>query len=99
VRPGTLLATSPHSDRPDHDATQALLFQPFELAEGARATARVFAPDGQRQVRFEALREGQQLRLRVASGSPPAGARYALLLPGGRKVPWEKPEQELVVSL
>jgi alpha-D-xyloside xylohydrolase len=99
VRAGTLLVTSPHADRPDHDATQDLRLQPFELAEGARVSAEVFSPDAERQVRFEAQREGQQLRLRVASGSPPSGARYALILPGGREIPWESPNRELVINL
>ena len=99
VRPGTLLLTSPHADRPDHDATEQLLLQPFELADGMRVSADVFSPDAECHVRFEAQREGQKLRLRVASGSPPQGARYALALAGGREIPWETPSRELVVNL
>jgi hypothetical protein len=50
-------------------------------------------------VRFEAQREGQELRLRVAAGSPPPDARYTLVLPGAREIPWETPTKELLVSL
>jgi alpha-D-xyloside xylohydrolase len=99
VRPATLLLTSSDVDRPDHDATQALRLEPFELAEGARVSAEVFSPDAERQLCFEAQHVGQQLRLRIVSGRAPAGARYTLVLPGGREIPWKTPDQELVVSL
>ena len=99
MRAGTLLITSPDSDGFEHDATAALELQPFQLQEGARASAQVFAPDGQRQLRFEASREGGQLRLRLVEGAPPAKARYRLALAGGRKIPWENPERDLLVEL
>ena len=79
VRPGTLLALGPHDAGFDHDATQAVDLRVFELGDGESTTAKVFSPDGQRQVTFQARREGSEVLVSVIAGQPPAGARYRLL--------------------
>lgn len=79
VRAGTLLALAPADAGFEHDATEAVDLRVFELAEGARATTTVFSPDRERQVTFEARREGGTLSVGIVAGQPPAGARYRVI--------------------
>ncbi|GGP06979.1 alpha-xylosidase [Nonomuraea glycinis] len=79
VRPGAVLATGAHCDRPDYDYADGVTLTAYRLADGDRRTVTVPDTSGDAAAVFEVSRVGDRVHARRTDGVP---ARWNLSLAG-----------------
>ncbi|WP_026486399.1 alpha-xylosidase [Caldanaerobius polysaccharolyticus] len=71
VRPNSVIATGHEDSRPDYDYADGVVFQVFELQDGACASTTVYSTDGWPEVEFTAKRAKDVIEVKVQGATKP----------------------------